>query len=172
MQPYDLTTDAGAPRVPHSESYELNGGMIYNTRVKRIVLDTNVLISAMRSSRGPAFRLLSLVGAGGFEISLSVPLVFEYESVLERATSLSSEDIADLMDYLCSISLRQRIFYLWRPALRDPHDDLVLEVAVASRSQAIITFNTRDFAGTEKFGIRIMTPVKFLREIGGSEWER
>jgi putative PIN family toxin of toxin-antitoxin system len=139
--------------------------------MNRIVLDTNVLISAMRSNRGPAFRLVSLLGAGRFEISLSVGLAFEYESVLGRATPLNAEEIAELLDFLCSIAVRQRVFYLWRPMLRDPGDDLVLELAVASRSRAIVTFNHRDFAGSEQFGIEILSPARFLQQLGEDRWE-
>jgi len=134
--------------------------------VERIVLDTNVLISAMRSRRGPAFRLVSLLGTGRFEISLSVALALEYESVLGRATALSAEEIVEVLDFLCSIAVRQKVFFLWRPKLRDPGDDLVLELAVASRSRTIVTFNQRDFAGAEQFGINVLSPARFLREIG------
>ena len=137
----------------------------------RIVLDTNVLISAMRSSRGPAFRLVSLLGTGRFEISLSVGFAFEYESVLARATRLTAREIAELLDFLCSITVRQRVFYLWRPMLRDSGDDLVLELAVASRSRTIVTFNRRHFVGAEQFGIQVLSPARFLREIGEEEWE-
>lgn len=140
--------------------------------MERVVLDTNVLVSAMRSDQGPAFQLLSRVGSGQFEISLSVALVFEYESVLRRRTSLTDEDIAALVDYLCTVGHRQKIFYLWRPSLRDPGDDLVLELAVASRSTKIVTFNGRDFAGAERFGIAVTSPVQFLRQLGDSPWVR
>ncbi len=132
----------------------------------RAILDTNVIVSAMRSDRGTAFKVLSLVGSDRFEVSVSVALVFEYESALSRWTSASAEEIARLLDYLCSVADRQKIFYLWRPYLRDPMDDHVLEVAVASRSQVIVTFNKRDFGGCERFGIRIVDPREFLLEIG------
>jgi len=72
----------------------------------------------------------------------------------------------DTIGYLCSIALRHRIHYLWRPVLPDPKDDMVLEVAVAGRCESIVTFNERDFRGTERFGIRVITPLAFLREIG------
>lgn len=134
--------------------------------MERIILDTNVLVSAVRSDRGPAFRLLSMVGTGRFEISVSVTLVFEYESALQRFTSLAIGDIGDLMDYLCAVANRQRIYFLWRPCLRDPGDDLVLEIAVASGSRCIVTFNKRDFTAAEQFGVAVLDPAEFLREIG------
>ena len=132
----------------------------------RAILDTNVIVSAMRSDRGTAFKLLSLVGSGHFEISVSVALVLEYEAALVRWTPASEEEIVELLDYLCSVADRQKIFYLWRPYLRDPLDDHVLEVAVASRSEVIVTFNKRDFVGCERFGLRVVDPREFLVEIG------
>ena len=132
----------------------------------RAILDTNVIVSAMRSDRGTAFKVLSLVGTGRFEIIVSVALVLEYEAALARWTSVSAEEISGLLDYLCSVADRQKIFYLWRPYLRDPMDDHVLEVAVASRSEVIVTFNKRDFVGCERFGLRVVEPRELLTEIG------
>lgn len=135
----------------------------------RVVLDTNVLVAALRSTRGASFRLLSLVGAGGFEIALSVALVLEYEDALARHLSQSpfdEKDMVELLDFLCTVGHRQEIFYLWRPVLRDPADDMVLELAVASRSGFIVTFNERHFVGCETFGVRVVTPRTFLAEIG------
>lgn len=135
-----------------------------------VVLDTNVLIAGLRSNRGAAFRLLSLIGTGDFEICLSVPVVLEYEEVLlEQVEELyfTECDLRDLLDYLCSVGKHQEVYFLWRPYLRDTKDDLVLEAAVAGNCDAIITYNRRDFAGAEKFGVRILTPEEFLKRIGG-----
>jgi len=79
---------------------------------------------------------------------------------------LSHSDIDDLLDYLCSVANLREIFFLWRPFLRDPRDDMVLELAVESECDAILTYNQRDFAGIEAFGIRVITPREFLKEIG------
>lgn len=83
-----------------------------------------------------------------------------------EATDLTSEDVNFVIDYYCSVAKQQDIFYLWRPFLPDPKDDLVLEVAVAGQCDAIATYNRKDFAGADRFGIRILEPVEFLREIG------
>ncbi len=133
----------------------------------RAVLDTNVIVSAARSDRGRAFQLLSAVGSGRFEISVSVALILEYEHALRRYSPLAPDDVADLLDFLCSVANRQRIFYLWRPFLRHSHDDFILELAVASRSEYLVTFNKRDFKGAAQFGIRVVEPREFLLEIGG-----
>lgn len=135
-----------------------------------VVLDTSVVVAAFRSRRGAAFRLLSRVGTGDFEIAVSVPLVLECEDALLRQiadTSLSESDVHDVLDYLCSVAKRQEIFFLWRPLLRDPKDDLVAEVAVAAGCDAIVTYNRRDFAGIEQFGIRVLTPAELPRAAGG-----
>ncbi|MEI7695796.1 MAG: PIN domain-containing protein, partial [Chlorobium sp.] len=89
----------------------------------KIVIDTNVFISALRSKKGASFRLLSMVGTEIFDIALSVPQVLEYEAVAKRelkVLGLDSSDIDDILDYLCFIGDKRHIFYLWRPLLRDP----------------------------------------------------
>ena len=138
-------------------------------RRRHVVLDTNVLVSALRSRRGASYRVLELVGSGYYDLSVSVPLVLEYEDVLLRnpgVLTISARDVRDLLDYVCSVANRQAIFFLWRPWLRDPKDDLLLELAVAAGCDTIVTFNIRDFAGIERFGLRAVTPGEFLKEIG------
>jgi putative PIN family toxin of toxin-antitoxin system len=132
----------------------------------QVVLDTNVVIAALRSNRGASYALLEMVGKSlRFQINLSVPLLLEYEDVALRdltTTGLTSTDVEDILDYLCSVAGRHSIFYLWRPQLKDPKDDFILELAVRAECDVIVTFNTRDFAGSERFGIRVMTPKEFL----------
>ncbi len=135
----------------------------------RVVLDTNVLVAALRSNRGASFRLLSEIGSARFEVCLSVPLMLEYETVLfrhARTLGLSRTDIGDVLDYICSVAHRQEIFFLWRPQLRDLADDMVLELAVAAGCQFIVSFNTRDFGSTRAFSLRVLTPREFLQTIG------
>ena len=135
----------------------------------QIVIDTNVFISALRNDTGASFYLLSLVGKNEFESNLSVPLIMEYESVAHRflrETNLTVPDLNDILDYICSSSNKHKINYLWRPFLKDPKDDLVLELAVKARSQYIITFNKKDFKNTSQFGITAVTPWEFLKERG------
>lgn len=146
-------------------------GTAYDTNMAapHIVIDTSVFIAALRSQYGAAYRLLMMTGTGKFEINLSVPLVLEYEEVARRQSDLlqlGAEDIDDIIDYLCSVGQRRKIHYLWRPVLSDPKDDMVLEVAVAGRCEYLVTYNTRDFRGTDQFGIRIVTPQAFLQKIG------
>ncbi len=122
--------------------------------VRRVVIDTNVVISALRSRRGPSFRLLSLVGTGRFEITLSVPLALEYDDAASRATSVPAAALSKILGFLCSTAHRQKIFFLWRPYLPDPKDEMVLELAVAAQASHIVTYNQKDFRGAERFGSR------------------
>lgn len=134
--------------------------------VPRVVLDSNVIVSGLRSGLGASNRVLSLVGSGRFVHAVSVALAFEYEAAVlrpEAGVRLPRPVIDDILDYLCRAADRQRIHFLWRPALPDPGDDLVLEVAVQARCSRIVTFNTRDFRGAERFGVRAVTPGAFLR---------
>jgi predicted nucleic acid-binding protein len=136
---------------------------------RQIVLDTNVLVAGLRSSQGAAYRLLSLVGTERFGINLSVPLVLEYEDVLLRRSAgvpLTAEAVGDVLDYFCSVARHQKIFFLWRPYLVDPGDDMLLELAVKGSCGFIVTFNRRHFAGCERFGVEAITPAAFLRTIG------
>jgi predicted nucleic acid-binding protein len=93
----------------------------------------------------------------------------EYEEVLQRALPqlfVSQAAVDDVLDYLCEIATPHEIFFLWRPFLRDPNDDMVLEVAVKAECDYIITFNQRDFVGIEQFSLQAVTPGEFLRRIG------
>jgi putative PIN family toxin of toxin-antitoxin system len=135
----------------------------------QIVIDTNVLVTAQRSKRGASARLISLLGTGRFDIHVSVPLVLEYEAVLLRYRAelkLTQEDVADVIDALCALAKHQKIYFLWRPYLRDQNDEMVLELAVAAQCEYIITYNQRDFRGADKFGIRVIDARTFRQEIG------
>lgn len=130
------------------------------------MLDSNVVVSALRSRQGASNRVLSLVGSGRFVHAVSVALAFEYEAAVlrpESGVALARPLIDDVLDYVFSTADRQRIYFLWRPVLPDPSDDLVLEVAVHAGCTMIVTFNARDFRGAERFGIRVVTPGAFLR---------
>lgn len=138
---------------------------------QRLVLDTNVLVAGLRSRRGASYRILELVEAGEARPVLSVPLVLEYEATLKRQprlVGLSLEDVDALLDDLCELGECRAVYYLWRPTLSDPRDELVLEVAVAAGCADIVTHNVRDFAGSEQFGVAISTPRQWLTKIGVS----
>jgi predicted nucleic acid-binding protein len=105
------------------------------------------------------------VGDKRWRMNLSVPLVLEYEQTLKRVCvgeTLRGSDIDGILRFLCANANLRPIFFLWRPLLPDPKDDFVLELAVESRADFLLTFNTKDFAGAERFGIRVIAPREFL----------
>ena len=134
----------------------------------RVILDTSVLVAALRSRQGASFRLLELLREEAFEIAISVPLAIEYEAVLTRHAArlgLRRSEVTTIVDYLCGTGKRQSIHFLWRPRLRDPNDEFVLEVAIAAGCQSIITHNVRDFAGAELLGVNVLRPSEVLRKL-------
>lgn len=133
-----------------------------------IVIDTNVIITAFRSSLGASYRLLQTIEGRLWRPVISPALALEYEAVLKRHASdvgITQTDVDDFVEYICSRSNMAQIYFRWRPELRDPNDDCILELA-ASRQAAIVTYNGRDFAGAERFGVDVITPLQFLRRIG------
>jgi putative PIN family toxin of toxin-antitoxin system len=134
-----------------------------------IVIDTSVMVSALKSSRGASFRILSLITSGKFAFHLSVPLIFEYEATLKRTDlnpTWTAEEIDELLDIICLFGIKHDIWYLWRPLSKDAGDDFVAELAVTAGVDAIVTHNVKDFLGMKTFGIRVLRPKEFLVEIG------
>jgi len=133
-----------------------------------IIMDTNVLFAGLYSSTGASFQILKLLNVGEIKSVISTTLLFEYEDILKREDSileLSHRQVDIILDNICSFSIFQEIYFLWRPYLKDPKDDHVLEVAVASKTKIIVTHNLKDFKGVEKFGIKAITPGNFLEVI-------
>jgi putative PIN family toxin of toxin-antitoxin system len=133
-----------------------------------IIMDTNVLFAALYSGRGASRQILKHLIDGRLRIVLSTPLLFEYEDVLQRnreLLGLSNPDIDVILDNLCDLGTYHKVYFLWRPCLPDAKDDLLLELAVASRVPTIVTHNIRDFKGSERFGVRAITPQHCLEEL-------
>jgi putative PIN family toxin of toxin-antitoxin system len=133
----------------------------------RVVLDTCILFSALRSSRGASFRIIRSLPDRKFQPVVSTPVFFEYEEVLLRPGQfphLTADEINDFLDYIAASCEACRINFLWRPTLPDPDDDLVLELAVSARAEVIVTHNLKDFAGADRFGIRVLSPAQFIKE--------
>ena len=135
----------------------------------KIVIDTNVIVSALRSRNGFSFKLLSIIDDERFKVFISVPVILEYEDAIKRDKTnikLRKAEIDDILNFICFIAEQRKIFYLWRPFLRAPQDDMFLELAVESECDYLITFNKKDFGGIETFGIKVITPKEFLKVIG------
>ena len=138
-------------------------------KVLRVVLDTNVLVSGLRSKQVASYKLLTMLGEGQFVTAVSVPLVVEYEKALadpRTKVPFSPADIGKFIDYICTVSDKRKIYYLWRPHLPDPGDDMILELAVAGRCDFIVTYNVRDFKGAGQFGIKILMPGQLIKLLG------
>jgi putative PIN family toxin of toxin-antitoxin system len=132
----------------------------------RVVLDTSVIVAASRSRAGASFELLRRLDDRLYEPVLSVALYAEWCDALARPENrppgISAEEAVGFLRYLAGRSIVQPIYFLWRPCLRDPDDDMVLELAVAARCRYIVTHNLSDFAGSDRFGIEAITPAAFL----------
>lgn len=112
--------------------------------------------------------MVSLLGTGAYDIHLSVPLILEYEDVLlrqRRMLGLTKRDVTDFLDYVCRVARKHDIYFLWRPFLKDPSDDMVLELAVTAGCDYIVTYNKGDFAGVEAFDLGILDAREFLQTI-------
>lgn len=135
----------------------------------QIVVDTSVLIAALRSQRGASFRLLQIVGDPRWQSNISVPLALEYESIGKREAAklgISESVIDDIVNMICETSRHHAVHFRLRPVLSDPDDDFILELAFVGRCDFIVTHNVADFRAAAPFGIRVVTPGEFLRTIG------
>lgn len=130
-----------------------------------IVLDTNILFSGLYSSLGASHQVLNRIVEGDLIPVISTPLLFEYEDVLKRNTeklNLTNEKISIILDNICSLAVFQNIHFLWRPYLKDPKDDCVLEVCFASQADTIVTHNIKDFVDVDKLAIKVIRPGELL----------
>jgi putative PIN family toxin of toxin-antitoxin system len=125
----------------------------------RLVLDADVLVAALRSDRGASRQLLLAALDRRFVMLASVPLFLEYEAVLTRpehaaAAGIAAEEVMVLLDALAAVSEPVRLSFLWRPWLKDPADEMVLETAVNGAADRLVTFNMRRLgAAVHSFGI-------------------
>jgi len=134
----------------------------------KVVIDTNVVIAGLRSRTGASFRLLELIAAGSVDFVISVPLFLEYEDVLKRpamrrAMNRTVQEVDTVLDVLAAKSSRAKLHFLWRPQLRDPQDEMVLETAAHAGAQAIVTFNQSDFLpAATAFSLDVIYPKDYL----------
>jgi putative PIN family toxin of toxin-antitoxin system len=137
----------------------------------RLVLDTDVLVAAIRSDRGASRQLLLSALDGKIGALVSVPLMVEYEAVLTRsehllASGLSAKEVNEILDALAKVSIPVHLRFLWRPRLKDPADEMVLETAVNGAADRLVTFNERHLGvAAREFGIRVLPPRDVWKEI-------
>lgn len=138
----------------------------------QVVLDTDVVVAGLRSRHGASRLRLRAVRRGEADLPLTAPLVIEYEAVLLRPETLSAvrgtpQGVSRFLDQLCVVARLVEVSFLCRPTLRDPDDEMVLEAAVNGRADRLLTFNLRDFAGSERLGVRVARPGPTWREWRG-----
>jgi putative PIN family toxin of toxin-antitoxin system len=137
----------------------------------RLVLDTDVMVAAFRSDRGASRRLLISALDGQFDLPASVPLMIEYEAVLTRpehlvASGLAVDEVNAVLDAAAKVSVPVALRFLWRPRLKDPADEMVLETAVNGNADWLVTFNTRHLMEAARdFGIRVLRPVEAWKQV-------
>lgn len=137
----------------------------------KLVLDTDVVVAAWRSPTGASAELLRRVRRGEIIMAASVSLFMEYEAVCSRpehiqAAGLSAADVSVFLDALAALVEPVMVDFLWRPQLRDPADELVLEAAVNANADALLTFNLRHFEqAAKRFGLPVCQPGLFLRSL-------
>jgi putative PIN family toxin of toxin-antitoxin system len=145
--------------------------MQYHGSVSAFVLDTDVIVAGLRSREGASRQLLYAALDRQFDLLLSVPLILEYEAVLRRpdhlaACGLNERQIGRLLDDLAAVAKPVKFGFRWRPKLRDPNDDMVLETAINGGADAIVTFNCRDFQAAETDQIcAVILPKEALQRL-------
>jgi putative PIN family toxin of toxin-antitoxin system len=133
-----------------------------------LVVDTCVIVAALRSKQGASNKILRCVALGALSMSVSVATILEYEEVLLRRSKFpgySTRQLQRFLDDICALSRHQEIFFTWRPTLSDPDDEIFLELAVAASASHIVTHNTKDFLRAARFGVRVVTPGELLKQL-------
>ncbi|NWF83543.1 MAG: putative toxin-antitoxin system toxin component, PIN family [Bryobacteraceae bacterium] len=144
----------------------------------RVVLDTDVLVAALRSDQGASRQLLLAALNRRFVMLVSVPLMLEYEAVLTRqehlaAAGITADDVKTVLDALAAVIAPVRLAFLWRPRLKDAADEMVLETAVNGTADRLVTFNLKHLGEAAlEFGIRAMRPGEALREIAEKQKQK
>jgi len=139
---------------------------------RRLVLDTNVLVTALCNSRGASHLLIRWVLTDNISLLASPALWLEYEAVIKRPHirlrhGISLENLDVVLDTLAAHVEPVHLNYLWRPQLRDPNDEMVLETALNACADALVTFNTKDFAdAADRFSLKLVTPSQSIKLIG------
>lgn len=132
------------------------------------VIDTNVLLAGVRSALGASRLVIEAWLTGAIRPVVSTALWLEYEDVLKR-DDLHGLDHAEVEVVLAALARQCReteIHMRWRPQLRDPGDELVLEAAINGQANVIVSYNRRDFLpACKRFGIEILSPKRFLDEV-------
>src|SRR5947208_16478946 len=141
----------------------------------RVVMDTDAVVAAMRSPEGASAAILRAVRRDQATLLLTVPLALEYEAVCHRtghrlAAGLSERQVGIFVDAVIAMAQPVETHFLWRPQLRDPNDEMVLEAAVNGRADVLVTFNLRDFGtAPSRFGVAVLLPREVITKLRDKE---
>lgn len=134
-------------------------------------MDTDAVVAAMRSPSGASAAIIRAVRQKRATLLMSVPLAVEYEAICRRsehrvAAGLSVREVGIFLDAIVAMGEPVPVHFLWRPQLRDPNDEMVLEAAVNGRADALVTFNMRDYGTVPaRFGVDLLLPREAIRRI-------
>ena len=137
----------------------------------KVVLDTDIIVTALRSATGGSYAVLREAAHGRITPLVTPALFLEYEAVLKRPEQrlvhgLGLRDIDRFLSALAAACEAVEVSFQWRPQLSDANDEMLLEAAVNGQADALITHNVRDFVkGAERFGLRVLRPGEFLKEL-------
>ncbi|MGA2878602.1 MAG: putative toxin-antitoxin system toxin component, PIN family [Bryobacteraceae bacterium] len=134
----------------------------------RLILDTDVVVAAMRSPSGASAAIIRLARRGRVTLMVSVALALEYEAVCNRiehriAAELNEAEVNVFVDAIIALAEPVSMHFLWRPQLRDPCDEMVLEAAINGEADALVTFNAKDFGNVpDHFGVELLLPREVI----------
>src|SRR5580700_3529967 len=139
--------------------------------IRRVVLDTSVVVAALRTRAGAGNAVLRLAANRRLTPLATPPLFLEYEDVLKRpeqriAHGLTLDMIDEFLAELAALVEPVEVRFLWRPQVRDPSDEMVLEAAINGRADALVTYNIRDFTEAgERFAVPVLRPPDLLKMV-------
>jgi len=134
----------------------------------RAVMDTNVLVAALRSRSGASFEILRRLRLGEWTVVLSNHLLYEYEEILKRQASelgLSLEDVDELLNAICARAEESVLSHEWQPILNDPDDEPLVQLTVESGADCLVSHNIRDLAPAAGLGVQLLQPREFLAKL-------
>ena len=131
----------------------------------RAVMDTNVLYAAFYSRIGASFEIFQRLRLGEWTAVLSNHLVHEYEEILKASRDefgLSLTDVDELLYAICARGEEWQLAHGWEPVLSDPDDEPLIQLAVESGANRIVSHNLRHLLPARDLGIDLLQPAAFL----------
>lgn len=128
-------------------------------------MDTNVVVSGLRSTKGASHELLARLRTGDWTLVISNTVLGEYHEVLHReaeALRLTHPETDSFIDDLCDLAQRFSPTTPWQPTANDPDDEAIIQLAREAQVLYLVTHNIRDVSRAAQFGVRVVRPAEFL----------